>query len=158
MNAPPPPPAPRPAESNWTGGLREIMSAALSTIIVVVTMIMLWQTFGTASRSLQLSDGKPDAALVEAHQRQKDMLLIAIGLLGTVTGYYLGRVPAERAADAARDAQKAAERSETAVRHATDAVAGRFEDALGRISTENRSAGPEDELRTAVRDFRATLR
>lgn len=134
------------------------MSATLSMIIVVVTMIMLWQTFGTASRPNQLVEGKPDPAMVEAYQRQKDILLIAIGLLGTVTGYYLGRVPAERTADAARDAQKAAERSETAVRQASDAAAGRFEDALRRISPEERSGGPEDEIRTAVRDFRANLR
>ena len=46
----------------------------------------------------------------------KDVLAPALGLLGTVIGYYYGRVPAERHADTARDAANAAHERELRVR------------------------------------------
>jgi hypothetical protein len=46
----------------------------------------------------------------------KEVLAPALGLLGTVIGYYFGRVPAERHADTARDAAAAAHERELKVR------------------------------------------
>ena len=46
----------------------------------------------------------------------KEVLAPALGLLGTVIGYYFGRVPSERHADPARDAVTAAHERELKVR------------------------------------------
>jgi len=46
----------------------------------------------------------------------KEVVAPALGLLGTVIGYYFGRVPAERHADTARDAAIAAHQRELKVR------------------------------------------
>src|SRR5207253_9267931 len=57
-----------------------------------------------------------DQANTAIFNGRKDLLMIALGFLGTVTGYYLGRVPAERQADAARNAATKAEQSEAMVK------------------------------------------
>jgi hypothetical protein len=89
------------------------MSAGVSIVIVAVALVMLCIVFFNGIDRFPLVDGKPDSTYVDAFQRQKDILLIAMGLLGTVTGYYFGRVPAERGADAARAAQKQQRRRQT---------------------------------------------
>lgn len=75
--------------------LREGVATLLSLTILFGTGFMLLDTYLTARGGL-------DAAGV-AFGRQKDVLQIAIALLGTVTGYYLGRVPAEKRADQAEE-------------------------------------------------------
>jgi hypothetical protein len=143
----------------WTEGLREVVSALLTAAIAIAAMYMLWRTFGVAGAPIPLVDGKPNPTLADAYQRQKDILLIAMGLLGTVTGYYFGRVPAERGADAARQAQKTAEKSANEVRDAGAAAAGKFEAALGKLSAgQNVKPQDQQELSTALHDFRVTLR
>ncbi|RTM14409.1 MAG: hypothetical protein E6R08_02385 [Nevskiaceae bacterium] len=143
----------------WTEGLREVMSAVLSSVIAVVAMYMLWRTFAVAGQPIELVGDKPNPALTDAYQRQKDILLIAIGLLGTVTGYYLGRVPAERGADAARQAQKAAEKSANDVRDAGAKAAGSFQTALDKLSAgQNVKTQDQQALTEALSNFRATLR
>lgn len=143
----------------WTEGLREVISALVSAVIVVAAMYMLWRTFGVAGEPIPLVDGKPNSMLADAYQRQKDILLIAMGLFGTVTGYYFGRVPAERGADAARQAQKTAEKSASDVRDAGATAAGKFEAALDRLSAgQNVQPKDQQELSNALHNFRATLR
>lgn len=48
----------------------------------------------------------------ETYSKQRDIVLLTLGFLGTVTGYYLGRVPAEKQADIARDAAAKVKESE----------------------------------------------
>src|SRR5215467_14409303 len=81
------------SEATLLQWFREGMTAAISIVILWLTAITLYSTWNTAS-IVQVEDGKK-AAQKEAYERQKDIMLYAVALLGTVTGYYLGRVPAE---------------------------------------------------------------
>ncbi|MBS0416295.1 MAG: hypothetical protein JSR66_01180 [Proteobacteria bacterium] len=74
--------------------LREGMAVAISTVILALAAWTIGQTFLSAR-----------GENVEAYNRQKDIMLYVVSLFGTVTGYYLGRVPAEVNA---RRAEKAA--------------------------------------------------
>jgi hypothetical protein len=85
--------------------IREIVTAVISIVIAMLALWMLCKTFYFASQAGAEFDEK-------AFSREKDILLLALGFLGTVTGYYLGRVPAEKQADAARDAADKATQSE----------------------------------------------
>jgi len=70
--------------------IREISVTLLSAAIAGVTLYMLVKCFWSAASSTA----------------QKDVLSLALGLFGTVTGYYFGRIPAEKAADAAKSAEQ----------------------------------------------------
>ena len=95
---------------NTSSTWREAGSAAIAVAIVLLTLVLLYQTFQSAA----------DA------QARKDVLLIAVSLLGTVTGYYFGRVPSELRAQAAEHASRKAEQRElesrSIVRHNVDAA------------------------------------
>jgi hypothetical protein len=84
--------------------LREVVTAIISLGIVGITLYILLDTYISAHNS-GLSQ--------ETYSKQKDILLLTLGFLGTVTGYYLGRVPAEKQADVARDAAARARESES---------------------------------------------
>jgi hypothetical protein len=79
--------------------LREGMAVAISIVILGLAAWTIGQTFLAAR-----GDN------VEAYNREKDIMLYVVSLFGTVTGYYLGRVPAEmnarRAEKAASEAQQ----------------------------------------------------
>jgi len=63
---------------------------------------------------------------LDAYGRQKDILLYALALLGTVTGYYLGRVPAELRANTAQNQVTAANNTALqATAKAAEAVAAK---------------------------------
>ena len=84
---------------------REAIAAMLSAAILATTTWAFMRTFESGSL---IFAGDSALAAREAYERQKDLLMLALGLLGTVTGYYLGRVPAElRAGTAQRAADKA---------------------------------------------------
>lgn len=82
----------------WLAGLREITTTVIAAVILGVTVLMMWRTFKAAGNSFQ---------------DMKDVMLYALPILGTVMGYYFGRVPAERRAEAseqrAGDAQNTAQ-------------------------------------------------
>ena len=80
---------------------REVITAVLSAAILVTTAWTFTRTFESGSL---IFAGDSAVAAREAYERQKDLLTIAMGLLGTVTGYYLGRVPAELRAGKAQSA------------------------------------------------------
>ena len=106
--APAPTPAPSPAppstprQADPLQVIREGMASIISLVIMVLAAVTLWFTFTSGGIV-------GNAAQVEAYNRQKDIMLYALALFGTVTGYYLGRVPAEinakRAETAANNAQ-----------------------------------------------------
>lgn len=79
---------------------RELLTAVISLAILIVSMTAFGLTFSAGREAF--ADAAADAGKKAAYERQKDLLGIAIGLLGTVTGYYLGRVPAELRAQTAQ--------------------------------------------------------
>lgn len=105
--------------------LRELITAGISVAILWVAVLTIWGTWKSASTVPDNdSDGKKAAAQKEAYERQKDIMLYAVALLGTVTGYYLGRAPAElhaqQAQGAANTAHQQLERTQSKL---TDAAA-----------------------------------
>jgi hypothetical protein len=87
--------------------LKESMTSLLAAAIVVVALALLWRTFTAGGGS-----GKSAPSIFA---RDKDVLQYILPILGTVIGYYFGRVPAERRAEKAEQtatgAQKQAESS-----------------------------------------------
>ena len=103
--------------------LREIVTAAIAITILIITAVMLMETFHSAKYLTVI--GETDAARQaeiaqrdKAFNNQKDILLYGLALLGTVTGYFFGRVPAELHAV---QAQKAANVAEDRANDAKDA-------------------------------------
>ena len=97
---------------------REIITAGISLVVLLLTATMLYGTWQFA-RTVQT--GADSVAQKEAYDRQKDLMLYALALLGTVTGYYLGRVPAElHAQQAQRAATSAQEQLQTTQTKLTD--------------------------------------
>jgi hypothetical protein len=75
---------------------KEVVTAAIALAIVATLIGFLWNAFFSSNDKLG--------------ETQKYVIGIALSLAGTVTGYYFGRVPAEKHADtavrAAEDAKK----------------------------------------------------
>jgi len=59
--------------------------------------------------SIFLDAGDASAAATEVAKRHSSILQAAIGLAGVVTGYYFGRIPAEKGAQAAQQAASTAQ-------------------------------------------------
>lgn len=68
---------------NWGQILRELVTTVISLLIVGLALLLLWDVYCGAKTTADTFD------------RQKEILSLALGLLGTVTGYYFGRVPAD---------------------------------------------------------------
>ena len=96
------PAAKPPAQFDVMQAIREGMASLISLVILVLAAITMWYTFVSGGAA-----GTPTQ--VEAYNRQKDVMLYALALFGTVTGYYLGRVPAEVNAKRADTAANAAQ-------------------------------------------------
>lgn len=106
MPASQPTPAPKnESESRSYQGLREGMAALLSVGILLITLLMLYNTFFQASLVSQANTPSDIA-----YNHMKDVMLYGLALLGTVTGYYFGRVPAELHA---QQAQRSADTAQT---------------------------------------------
>ena len=72
---------------------KEIVTAAIALAIVATLIALLWWGFNKGDK---LEDN------------QKYIIGIALSLAGTVTGYYFGRVPAEKRAETAERAENVA--------------------------------------------------
>jgi hypothetical protein len=92
---------------------RELITAGISIVVLVLAATML---FGTWQFARTIPAGTDVTAHKDAYDRQKDIMLYALALLGTVTGYYLGRVPAEL------HAQQAQQQLRTTQSQLTDAA------------------------------------
>lgn len=135
--SPPGPSDPR-AGLEWTAGLREIVTAAIAAVVVLLSGWMLVVTFKDAGAVSSLDPAQVEARrplLEQAFAQRKDVMLYALSLLGTVLGYYFGRVPAERRAEKAEQARGEAQES-------ADQAAGRAAVAQSKM---------EDAKATAVR-------
>jgi hypothetical protein len=75
----------------WAQNFREVIVGVISLILVAVSCWMLMMTFRGATGT------------VDQFNREKDVLLFSLSLLGTVMGYYFGRVPAEQHAQVAHE-------------------------------------------------------
>lgn len=118
--------------------LREGMAVFISMVVLGLAAWTIGQTFLAAR-----GDN------VDAYNREKDIMLYVVSLFGTVTGYYLGRVPAEvsarRAETAARTAQEQLSESQEKLGAATvEATTARGAEAraskrLGKTTSELRN-------------------
>jgi len=101
----PNPPNPQPPATNPPGkfpDFKEVVTAAIALAIVTTLIVFLWNAFFS----------NPKDTLGET---QKYVIGIILSLAGTVTGYYFGRVPAEKHADTA---QRAADDAKKGQAHA----------------------------------------
>lgn len=95
------------SSKSFSPALRESIAALISLGIAVIALWLLVDTY-LAGRQIEPADERQQRLHQDAYTRQKDLLLYALALLGTVTGYYLGRVPAELHAEkASREARQA---------------------------------------------------
>ena len=122
----------------WTVGLREIMASAIEALVVTLSCLMLWRVF--------VLGGEANAD-VDAYSRQKDVMLYGLTLLGTVLGYYFGRVPAERRAEHAEAAAGDA--------HAAAASAASIADEAQRQAREE--AAKKEAAQSKVADAREAV-
>src|ERR1700721_600414 len=124
---PVPPPVPsKPALGDWVQLFRELVTSVISITILCVSVWMMVSTYNSGKQKMVSANPDKDQnavevkAVLDAFGREKDLLLYALALLGTVTGYYLGRVPAELHA---QQAQKAADNAQTQAASANIAAA-----------------------------------
>lgn len=123
---------------------REISTALISLTILTLSCWMMLDTYRTGRVAMESSQADPQKsaadvrAKLDAYGRQKDILLYALALLGTVTGYYLGRVPAELRANTAQNQVTSANNTALqATAKAAEAVAAKT--AVMRDATETLS-------------------
>jgi hypothetical protein len=147
--------------------LRELMAVLISTVILILSAVTMWLTFLAAGITAdpRISGAadveKAKQYQIDAYNRQKDIMLYALALFGTVTGYYLGRVPAEanakRAENAADSAQKQLSKTQEQL-SSTAASASEAAAHLGHAKEEKAkvTASLKDSTK-ALRDVRATL-
>jgi hypothetical protein len=122
---------------------REAITAIISLVTLGIAAIMLYDTYA------YVRDTSPtaDAAIIEArkvsYERQKGIMLYALALLGTVTGYYLGRVPAElhaqQAQRSANTAQDQLQKTQTKLNETAGSAAAATEQATA-AEKENEAA------------------
>ncbi|HVO60820.1 MAG TPA: hypothetical protein VMT53_07785 [Terriglobales bacterium] len=152
---------------------REVVTAVISVSILTVSVWMMVNTYRAGSHAMlsQKSDEKQNEAevkaMTDAFGRQKDLLLYALALLGTVTGYYLGRVPAELRAQQAQQTISSSQRQlantqsqlDTVATAATQTAANltRARRTLGRIrATLTTAVEPKGESRRTLSDATET--
>ncbi len=107
--------------------LKESVTSILALGIGGVALVLLILTFAAGSKS--------GTASVGAFGREKDVLQFVLPILGTVLGYYFGRVPAERRAEHAEQTASGAQRqNESMQRAAVTADTGR---AAAELQAQN---------------------
>ncbi|ATE59008.1 hypothetical protein CCZ27_02675 [Thauera sinica] len=154
--------------------LRESMAALISLVILVLTASMMWMTFVAADATKEVKVPVATTAVpsdeaeknartyqTESYNRQKDIMLYALALLGTVTGYYLGRVPAEinakRAENAADTAQRQLSRTQDRLADSAATVSA-AQTELGQVKEQKaKVASAAKGAARALHDVRDTL-
>jgi hypothetical protein len=145
-NTPPPKSDDGPAWVNATARLvRDLMPAIIGLVILSLSTWMLCDIYG-ATRFPPGQTAEQARAELDAYNRRKDVLVMVLAVFGTVTGYYLGRVPAEWAADKAqKQADKAQDQANKAQDKASDAAQKAADAGAAAAETSRRA----DELRSA---------
>ena len=144
---------------------REIVAGAIGVGILLISLVMVSRTYNFVSQAFPKD---AQQLFQDAYVRQKEMVQLALGLLGTVTGYYLGRIPAENAAkrankeaaqakqksgDIAQAAQNVAEKARTIVDRNRQAASS----TLSRRDEVATDGPAEEELRAAIQNLQAEL-
>lgn len=118
------PAATRPSDGSW---LKETVAALIALAIVGCTLSVMHAMFGGGAK---IEDGR--------WQQLSSILQVAVGLAGTVTGYYFGRIPAEKAAQQAAQARdqsaaaaQTAASNEARIRGQVDQLKRRFGTPIG---------------------------
>ena len=139
-------------------GLREMMALVISLVVLLLTAYMLYSTFVSAGEVVQVPGPADSASAVastnayyervvkaqaDAYTRQKDIMLYALALFGTVMGYYLGRAPAEANA-------KRAERTADAAQSQLTKTQDRLVDASASASVATAETGRVKEEKAKV--------
>jgi hypothetical protein len=144
---------------------REIVAGVIGITILIITLVMMYETYHSAAQAFPADNEK---SLFDAYTRQKELLQLALGLLGTVTGYYLGRIPAERAASRANQEATEAKQKRNNVAKSAQNLADKAQALLDRDQQQPRStlseaepSGPDghhqNELRAAIHDVQTEL-
>lgn len=89
---PTPPTTSQPTTKTSDLNFKELVTAAIALAIVTTLIVFLWQGFNAE----------------DLKENQKYIIGLVLSLAGTVTGYYFGRVPAEKRADTAERAENEA--------------------------------------------------
>jgi uncharacterized membrane protein YjgN (DUF898 family) len=136
---------------------REIVAAVIGLSILVATLYMLVRTFNFSAYSFGDEASASARAMLAAYARQKEMVLYGLSLLGTVTGYYLGRVPAERAAERAYGEAETAKKRRDAIAVAAQTLAQQSQQILEprRTMLSERDTTPAD--RESIIELRAAI-
>lgn len=131
---------------------REAFTLLLSAAISLVALALLCLCFSHAGTVF----ATPDA--LAAYNREKDIMLYGLSLLGTVTGYFLGRTPVEVRAQAAEQANATAQHrlSETQ-QQAGEAIAQTNLANQARAKTEEDKADLKTTYRAGLTRLSATL-
>ncbi|HKR11079.1 MAG TPA: hypothetical protein VJT15_03395 [Pyrinomonadaceae bacterium] len=146
--------SPKKSEGEGVGVLqwfRESIAGIISLVILAVAALMLLGTFNYAKENPLNGDATTLQLRKDAYDRQKDIMLYALALLGTVTGYYLGRAPAElhaqQAQKSANTAQQQLDKAQTKLTEtASDAAA-----AAAHVATaEKTKAAVQSKLKKAT--------
>lgn len=140
----------------WQAGFKEILTGSIGVAIAGVTLWMLISTYVASSQVVTVEESalqnrevyeQNEKLRMERKSGQKDILLIAVGLLGSVMGYYFGRVPAEHRAAAAEAAATGAQT--TAADAVSEAAAARSQAESEKGRTAEAEKKVEDAKRTA---------
>jgi hypothetical protein len=131
---------------------RESMTAAISIVILGLAAITLYGTWNSAK--LVPADDKTAAAQKESYERQKDIMLYALALLGTVTGYYLGRVPAELHA---QQAQKAADTAQQQLQSTQDRLTDTASTAATAATQLSGAQAEKEKAQNKVQEAKVAL-
>lgn len=154
------PDTPVPVKGEGMQTFREIVTAFVALAILALSLWMLVCTYMTAQTVFDSTN--PDKARhddeikakTEAYGRQKDLLLYALALLGTVTGYYLGRVPAEQRA---QQAQHAADTAQTHLSEANTKVIQASGEAVQATKEAASAKRDSDAAKSTLTSIRAKL-
>lgn len=128
---------------DWT--LKEIVSAVLALVLVGFA---IWLMYFIST----LNDGEGEGA---KYQRLSGLLQVAVGLAGTATGYYFGRVPAEKNAATAQHNANDAQKNAVAAAQNAASASQQLRDVRRVLTSKTPTGGSRDG--TPLQD-EATLR
>jgi hypothetical protein len=115
--------------------MKEIVTSLLAVSIAAVALILLMLTFIDAGKTGSSAD---------LFGREKDVLQFVLPFLGTVLGYYFGRVPAERRAESAEQSASGAQQHAESLQQST-------------VRAEAERATAQQQAQQLSADTRATL-
>lgn len=127
---------------------REGVAGIISLVILAVAALMLYGAFTYARDTPATADTAILQMRKEAHERQKDIMLYAIALLGTVTGYYLGRAPAELHA---QQAQKSANSANQQLNKAQSRLTETASDAAAAFAQADLAKQEKETVQTKLK-------